>query len=81
LLVASQVLLFIALAYLLVGRGDLPAFLPHSQRAAMHDDATDLPMAIVTFAGAGALLYASRYAQSHRSWLRTRRWHHKHGRI
>jgi hypothetical protein len=80
-IVAAQVLVVVAFAYLLIGRADLPGFLPNSSQAGTHDQANDVPMAVVTFACAGALLYAGSYAQSHRSWLRTRRWHRKHGRI
>ncbi len=76
----AQVLALVGLAYLVVQRGNLPAFFPHAL-AADRDDATDAPMAVICLAAALVALYASRYARRHRSWLRSRNWHRKHGRV
>lgn len=79
--VLANTLLFLALAYFLVGRSQLPGFVPHAAAASQSPDANDVPMGVVTLGLAGLALYGAVHAQSHRSWLRTRSWHRKHGRM
>jgi hypothetical protein len=81
LFIGANVFVVIACAYLLLGRGDLPAFLPHAQRASHDPDANDFGMAAITLGIALGFLYASNYARTHRSWLRSRSWNRKHGRV
>ena len=73
--------MILAAAYLLVGRGSLPPFLPHVLGTADREDAIDVPMAFISFGCAVVAVSASQYARAHRSWMRTRAWHRKHGRI
>ncbi len=80
-IVAAQFLVLLAIAYLVLGRADLPSFFPHALGTAARDDATDVPMAAVSLGGAAAMAYGAHYAQTHRSWMRTQRWHRKHGRV
>ena len=81
LFIGANVFVVIACAYLLLGRSDLPAFFPHAQRASHDADAHDLGMAAITFGIAVGFLYAGNYARTHRSWLRSRSWNRKHGRV
>jgi len=79
--VLANTLVFLALAYFLVGRSDMPSYFPHA--AAISDDpnAIDIPMGIFLLALAGLALYGAIQSHLHRSWMRTRRWHRKHGRL
>lgn len=79
--VVAQLCVFLAVAYFFVGRGGLPAFLPHARSVPRRDDATDAPMGAVMLGIAVALVYSSYVARVRRSWLRSRSWHRKHGRI
>jgi O-antigen/teichoic acid export membrane protein len=79
-LVLANIFVLLAAAYLFLGRADLPTFFPHARAAGQHPTANDAAMAAVMLGCAGALAYASYYARSRRSWLRTHRWHRKHGR-
>jgi hypothetical protein len=80
LLVVANTLLFLAIAYFFVSRADLPGFFPHGPASLQDDNARDVPMGLIFLFLAAVAAYAARYAQQHRSWFRTRRWHRKHGR-
>jgi len=81
LFVGANVCLIIACAYFALGRSDLPSFFPHAQRASHDADANDVGMAAIALGFAIAFLYASNYARTHRSWLRSRSWNRRHGRV
>jgi hypothetical protein len=78
--VVANTLLFLSLAYFLLGRADLPSFFPHGTATARSDNARDVPMGLIVLFLAGVAASTAHHAQQHRSWLRTRRWHRKHGR-
>ena len=80
-LLAAQLLVIVAAAYLLLGRSELPTFFPHALSTSPAPEAHDIPMAVTALACAMALLHSSHYASTHRSWMRSRRWHRKHGRM
>jgi hypothetical protein len=73
--------LALALAYWFAGRADLPAFLPHSSGASHAPDANDVPMGAVALLPAGFALCGAHRAHTRRSWMRSREWHRKHGRV
>jgi len=73
--------LILGAEYLMLRRADLPGFFPHARGASRSDDGNDTAMAVVLFLVAAFAFYGARYARTHRSWMRTRSWHRKHGRI
>ena len=81
LFVGANVCVIIAVAYFALGRSDLPSFLPHAQAASHDADAHDFGMAAIAFGCAIAFLYAGNYSRTHRSWLRSRSWNRRHGRV
>jgi hypothetical protein len=81
LLVVANTLVFLAIAYFLLGRGDLPTFFPHGPASSASDNGRDFPMGLITLFLAGVAASTAVHAQRHRSWMRSRRWHRKHGRV
>jgi hypothetical protein len=79
-LVVANTLVFLAIAYFLLGRGDLPSYFPHAPASLRSDNARDVPMGLIALFLAGVAASIARHAQRRRSWMRTRRWHRKHGR-
>jgi hypothetical protein len=73
--------IILAFAYVAFARAQLPAFLPHGGAAPRGGDSHDLAMGLVVLFPAALALSGARYAQAHRSWVRSRRWHRRHGRI
>ncbi len=80
-LVLANTLLFLSLAYFLVGRADMPSFFPHATSTSEDPNATDIPMAVFLLGLAALSLYGAIQSHLHRSWMRSRRWHRKHGRL
>ncbi len=80
-LVVANTLVFLAIAYFVVGRADLPSFFPHGPASLQSDDARDVPMGLIMLFLAIAAVSTAHHAQRHRSWMRTRRWHRRHGRV
>jgi hypothetical protein len=78
--VVANTLLFVAIAYFVFRRADLPSFFPHAPASLKDADAKDLPMGLIMLLFAALAASTAQYAQRHRSWLRSRRWHRKHGR-
>ena len=78
--VLANTFLFLALAYLLVGRAEMPSYFPHAMSTSNDPNATDIPMGVFLLGLAGLALYGAIQSHLHRSWMRTRRWHRKHGR-
>ena len=77
----AQCSAIVGCAYLFFGRNDLPWFFPHPAVSSKQPDARDVPMALIAFGFAVLAGYGAYYAKRHRSWLRSARWHRKHGRI
>jgi hypothetical protein len=81
LVVVANTLVFLAIAYFVLGRGDLPSFFPHGAASPHDPDTRDVPMGLIALFLAASAAYGAHYAQRHRSWMRTKRWHRKHGRM
>ena len=79
--VLANTLIFVAIAYVLVGRADMPSYFPHAASTSNDPNATDIPMALFLLGLAGFAIYGAVQSHLHRSWMRTRRWHRKHGRL
>ena len=81
LFIGANVFVVVACAYFMLGRGDLPAFFPHAQSASHRAEANDIGMAAIALGIAIAFLYGANYARTHRSWLRSKSWNRRHGRV
>jgi hypothetical protein len=79
--VLANTLLFLALAYFFIGRADLPSYFPHATATSDDPNATDVAMGVFLLGLAGLAVYGAVQSHLHRSWMRTRRWHRKHGRL
>jgi hypothetical protein len=79
--VLANTLVFLALAYFLVGRADMPSYFPHAASRSSDPNAADIPFGIFLLGLAGLAFYGAIQSHLHRSWMRSRRWHRKHGRL
>jgi hypothetical protein len=80
LLVLANTLVFVAIAYFVLRRADLPWYFPHGPASLRGGNARDVPMGLIMLFLASVAAYTAYHAHRHRSWARTHRWHRKHGR-